>query len=106
LRLWLIVILNGLGFHSDLILKKKVFFEFLHSITLPLMVTEAFPSFSGAYAAPHPEGSSADKARRRRKSSSLGGEIRAGDTGPAFATLNHRKLPHSTHKVSSIYLPA
>lgn len=47
--------------------------------------------------------SSIDTPRVRRRSSGLGGEIRAGDTGaPAFATVDVRPPSPGSIKVSSI----
>lgn len=48
--------------------------------------------------------SSIETPRIRRRSSGLGGEIRAGDTGaPAFATVDVRPPSPGTIKVSTFY---
>lgn len=73
--------------------------------TLPKMTaTEAFPLLStgrdklGALVGPN----SNDRPRVRRRSSGLGGEIRAGDTSvPALATLDVRPPSPGTIKVRS-----
>jgi len=68
--------------------------------------TEPFPQLSARdhlmpLSAPN---SSEPKVTRRRKSSGLGQEIRAGDTGaPAIATLDVRSDSPNTLKVSKLH---
>jgi len=63
--------------------------------------TEAFPPLattSSDKLTPLSGPKSSDKPRARRRSSGLGGEIRAGDTGaPAFATMDVRPLSPGSH---------
>lgn len=67
--------------------------------------TESFPQLVSTAKqdklAPLNAPSSIDKPRVRRRSSGLGGEIRAGDTGaPAFATVDVRPPSPGSIKVS------
>ena len=74
-----------------------------------MTATEAFPLLSSASNGKHdkltPLGNhSIDKPRIRRRSSGLGGEIRAGDTSaPAFATLDVRPPSPGTIRVCRIF---
>jgi hypothetical protein len=67
-----------------------------------MTATEAFPLLSTTDKLPPLAGpNSVDKTRTRRRSSGLGGEIRAGDTSaPALATLDLRPPSPGTLKVS------
>jgi acyl-CoA-dependent ceramide synthase len=69
--------------------------------------TEAFPPLSTKdVLAPLAGPTSIDKPRARRRSSGLGGEIRAGDTGaPAFATVDVRPPSPGTVKVCTLHPP-
>ncbi|TAQ86867.1 hypothetical protein B7494_g4835 [Chlorociboria aeruginascens] len=66
---------------------------------MPAAATEAFPLLSTDELAPLAGHNSIEKAKGRRRSSGLGGEIRAGDTGvPAVATWDVRSLSPATPK--------
>jgi hypothetical protein len=69
--------------------------------------TEAFPLLSSDdKLAPLGGHTITEKPRVRRRSSGLGGEIRAGDTSaPALATLDVRPPSPGTLKVSATFIP-
>ncbi|KAM3083675.1 sphingosine N-acyltransferase lag1 [Clarireedia jacksonii] len=69
--------------------------------------TEAFPLLSTKdVLAPLAPPTSIDRPRAHRRSSGLGGEIRAGDTGaPAFATVDVRPPSPGTVKVCTLHPP-